>query len=159
MRELTELKDIAYFCKSALHSAVESLAKFAKKLNEFRSLDINDQVSLLKHAGFEISMIAISSRYVADGLWFPSDGVYFRKQILERLDLMFFEDKFRFFDKMKNLNLTDRELALFCVLALAAPGRYTGFPSSTMKFHDFSMPNQNKNDKKNLLGWYAFLTF
>lgn len=123
MRELTELKDIAFFCKSALHSAVESLAKFAKKLDEFRSLDIHDQVSLLKHAGFEISMIAISSRYVADGLWFPSDGVYFRKQILERLDLIFFEDKFRFFDKMKMLNLTDRELALFCVLALAAPDR------------------------------------
>ncbi|XP_071792832.1 peroxisome proliferator-activated receptor delta-like [Asterias amurensis] len=123
MRELTDINDIAAFLRSALQTAIESLAQFAKKLPEFRSLDLNDQVSLLKHAGFEIAMIATASRYMADGLWFPSGGVYFKKQLLEDLDTMFFEDKFRFFEKMKKLNLTERELALFCVLALAAPDR------------------------------------
>ncbi|XP_071948617.1 peroxisome proliferator-activated receptor alpha-like isoform X1 [Antedon mediterranea] len=123
MRELTQLNDISHFCIGALHAAVESLAKFAKKLPEFRMLDINDQVALLKHSGFELAMIATSSRYTADGLWFPTDGVYFRRQVLEDLDVMFFSTKFRFFEKMNKLNLTDRELSLFCVLALAAPDR------------------------------------
>ncbi|XP_022086594.1 peroxisome proliferator-activated receptor delta-like [Acanthaster planci] len=123
MRELTDINDIAAFLRNALQTAIESLAQFAKRLPEFRSLDINDQVSLLKHAGFEIAMIATASRYMADGLWFPSGGVYFKKRLLEGLDTMFFEDKFRFFEKMKKLNLTEKELALFCVLALAAPDR------------------------------------
>ncbi|XP_071495833.1 peroxisome proliferator-activated receptor alpha-like [Diadema antillarum] len=68
-------------------------------------------------------MIATSSRFASDGLWFPTDGVFFTKKMLEQLDITFFDGKFKFFEKMKKLNLTDKELALFCVLALSSPDR------------------------------------
>ncbi|XP_041477540.1 peroxisome proliferator-activated receptor alpha-like isoform X2 [Lytechinus variegatus] len=123
MKELTEKEALTKFCRGALLAIIESLAKFAKKLQEFKNLDLNDQVCLLKHAAFEVAMIATSSRYASDGLWFPTDGVYFTKKMLEQLEISFFDGKFKFFEKMKKLNLTDRELALFCVLSLTSPDR------------------------------------
>lgn len=46
MQELTEAKDIAKYCTESLLAVVEGLAKFAKKLAEFRNLDLNDQVKI-----------------------------------------------------------------------------------------------------------------
>ncbi|XP_072177650.1 peroxisome proliferator-activated receptor alpha-like isoform X2 [Diadema setosum] len=123
MKELTEREAISKFCRGALLAIIESLAKFAKKIAQFKNLDLNDQVCLLKHAAFEVAMIATSSRFASDGLWFPTDGVFFTKKMLEQLDITFFDGKFKFFEKMKKLNLTDKELALFCVLALSSPDR------------------------------------
>ncbi|XP_071828286.1 peroxisome proliferator-activated receptor alpha-like isoform X2 [Apostichopus japonicus] len=123
MQELTEAKDIAKYCTESLLAVVEGLAKFAKKLAEFRNLDLNDQVCLLRDAAFEIAMIATSSRYIADAMWFPLEGVYIKKQIMQDLDLVYLKDKVKFFEKIKKLNINERELALFSVLALAAPDR------------------------------------
>lgn len=45
MKELTEKEALTKFCRGALLAIIESLAKFAKKLQEFKNLDLNDQVS------------------------------------------------------------------------------------------------------------------
>lgn len=81
------------------------------------------KVCLLRDAAFEIAMIATSSRYIADAMWFPLEGVYIKKQIMQDLDLVYLKDKVKFFEKIKKLNINERELALFSVLALAAPGK------------------------------------
>ena len=83
---------------------------------------IHLQVCLLKNAAFEVAMIAIGTRFRLSEICFPTDGVYISKQrIVDALN-MDFEEKFRFFAKLKKLNLTDKEIALLNTLVLTAPG-------------------------------------
>lgn len=59
MQELTEAKDIAKYCTESLLSVVEGLAKFAKKLEEFRNLDLNDQVKYFQWMWLVVSKVCI----------------------------------------------------------------------------------------------------
>ena len=44
LKEITDRDSIMKFFRGALLAIIESLAKFAKKLPEFKKLDLNDQV-------------------------------------------------------------------------------------------------------------------
>ena len=82
----------------------------------------NLQVCLLKSAAFEVAMIALGTRFYLDEVSFPTDGVYITRKRLDELHIDFFDEKFRFFAKLKKLNLTDTEIALLTTLILTSPG-------------------------------------
>ncbi|XP_077991981.1 peroxisome proliferator-activated receptor delta-like [Glandiceps talaboti] len=127
MREMVDPTEISTTLARITNHSVEQIARFAKAaLPLFRALELGDQVTLLKYSAFEIVLVIASTRYTADGLWFPEDGVYVRKEtIVNKHPTIkeFYESKICFFEKMSKLNLTERELALFCALNIVSPDR------------------------------------
>ncbi|XP_006819446.2 peroxisome proliferator-activated receptor gamma-like [Saccoglossus kowalevskii] len=127
MREMIDQIEIGSTLAKVTNNNVEQVAKFAKSaLPQFRALDLGDQVTLLKYSAFEIVLVISSTRYTADGLWFPEDGVYIKKDTIMHTNMdvqEFYESKLNFFEKMSRLNLTERELALFCALLIVSPDR------------------------------------
>ncbi|XP_006819447.1 peroxisome proliferator-activated receptor gamma-like, partial [Saccoglossus kowalevskii] len=125
MREMYDRDEICEVLRHWATTVVEKVARFAKEaLPDFRALQLGDQVTLLKYAAFEIYLIMASSRYTADGLWFPEHGVFIKRETLDALQIQnLFESKFKFYDKINRMYLTEREVALFCALSLASPDR------------------------------------
>ncbi|XP_070541537.1 peroxisome proliferator-activated receptor gamma-like isoform X2 [Ptychodera flava] len=125
MREMIDPGEIGATLAKITNHSVEQVARFAKAaLPLFRALELGDQVTLLKFSAFEIVLVIASTRYTADGLWFPEDGVYIKKDVIMQTTMQeFYVSKINFFEKMSRMNLTERELALFCALIIVSPDR------------------------------------
>ncbi|XP_070541530.1 peroxisome proliferator-activated receptor alpha-like [Ptychodera flava] len=125
MREMFDNKEICTVLRNWATDIVEKFARFAKTaLPEFRALNLGDQVTLLKYAAFEVYLIMAATRYTADGLWFPEHGVCVKEATLVALKIQpLFESKFKFYDKINKMYMTEREVALLCALVLASPDR------------------------------------
>ncbi|XP_077743372.1 nuclear receptor subfamily 1 group I member 3 isoform X2 [Canis aureus] len=104
---------------------VQQVIKFTKDLPLFRSLPMEDQISLLKGAAVEICHIALNTTFCLQTRHFlcgplrytMEDGVHagFQEEFLELL--------FRFHGTLKRLQLQEPEYVLLAAMALFSPDR------------------------------------
>ncbi|XP_064333989.1 nuclear receptor subfamily 1 group I member 3 isoform X2 [Camelus dromedarius] len=122
---LTHFADISTFM-------VQQIIKFTKDLPVFRSLPMEDQISLLKGAAIEICHIALNTTFCLQTQNFLcgplrytiEDAVHagFQEEFLELL--------FGFHRTLRRLQLQEPEYVLMAAMALFSPGEYPPKPKS-----------------------------
>ncbi|XP_069012995.1 peroxisome proliferator-activated receptor alpha a isoform X2 [Embiotoca jacksoni] len=105
-----------YCCQSTSVETVTELTEFAKAVPGFQSLDLNDQVTLLKYGVYEALFTLLASCMNKDGLLVARGGGFITREFLKSLrrpfsDMM--EPKFQFARRFNSLELDDSDLALF----------------------------------------------
>ncbi|XP_072529261.1 peroxisome proliferator-activated receptor alpha a isoform X2 [Salminus brasiliensis] len=103
-------------CQYSSVETVTQLTEFAKAVPGFVSLDLNDQVTLLKYGVHEAFFTLLSSCMNKDGLLVAHGGGFITREFLKSLrrpfsDMM--EPKFQFAMRFNALELDDSDLALF----------------------------------------------
>uniref|UniRef100_A0A671YYD7 Peroxisome proliferator-activated receptor alpha n=1 Tax=Sparus aurata TaxID=8175 RepID=A0A671YYD7_SPAAU len=107
---------IFHCCQCTSVETVTELTEFAKSVPGFSSLDLNDQVTLLKYGVYEALFALLASSMNKDGLLVAYGSGFITREFLKSLrrpfsDMM--EPKFQFAMKFNGLELDDSDLALF----------------------------------------------
>ncbi|XP_015253199.1 PREDICTED: peroxisome proliferator-activated receptor alpha-like [Cyprinodon variegatus] len=115
-----------YCCQSTSVETVTELTEFAKAIPGFQSLDLNDQVTLLKYAVYEALFTLLASCMNKDGLLVARGGGFITREFLKGLrrpfsDMM--EPKFQFATRFNSLDLDDSDLALFVAAIICCGDR------------------------------------
>lgn len=123
-----------YCCQSTSVETVTELTEFAKAVPGFQSLDLNDQVTLLKYGVYEALFTLLASCMNKDGLLVARGGGFITREFLKSLrrpfgDMM--EPKFQFATRFNSLELDDSDLALF-VAAIICCGDRPGLVESSL---------------------------
>uniref|UniRef100_A0A3B4BIK6 Peroxisome proliferator-activated receptor alpha n=1 Tax=Periophthalmus magnuspinnatus TaxID=409849 RepID=A0A3B4BIK6_9GOBI len=113
-------------CQSTSVETVTELTEFAKAIPGFQSLDLNDQVTLLKYGVYEALFTLLASCMNKDGLLVARGGGFITREFLKSLrrpfgDMM--EPKFQFATKFNSLELDDSDLALFVAAIICCGDR------------------------------------
>ncbi|KAM6895429.1 peroxisome proliferator-activated receptor alpha a [Xenentodon cancila] len=113
-------------CQSTSVETVTELTEFAKAVPGFQSLDLNDQVTLLKYAVYEALFTLLASCMNKDGLLVARGGGFITREFLKSLrrpfsDMM--EPKFQFATRFNLLDLDDSDLALFLAAIICCGDR------------------------------------
>ncbi|XP_020785771.1 peroxisome proliferator-activated receptor alpha isoform X2 [Boleophthalmus pectinirostris] len=121
-------------CQSTSVETVTELTEFAKAVPGFQSLDLNDQVTLLKYGVYEALFTLLASCMNKDGLLVARGGGFITREFLKSLrrpfgDMM--EPKFQFATKFNSLELDDSDLALF-VAAIICCGDRPGLMDTSL---------------------------
>ncbi|XP_064598277.1 peroxisome proliferator-activated receptor delta-like [Liolophura sinensis] len=109
--------------------SIEATAKFGKKIPGFADLCMNDQILLLKHAGFEIGIVMLHSHLDQHGLLLhaPCKGgqvLLLRAAISSSQEArLLLETPLNVVDKLIQMELLTREIALFCAILLITTDR------------------------------------
>lgn len=117
------------FCQYASVATVTELTEFAKALPGFATLDLNDQVTLLKYGVYEALFALLASCMNKDGLLVARGGGFITREFLKSLrkpfsDMM--EPKFQFAMRFNALELDDSDLALFVAAIICCGGETQG---------------------------------
>ncbi|XP_041832851.1 peroxisome proliferator-activated receptor alpha-like [Melanotaenia boesemani] len=115
-----------YCCQSTSVETVTELTEFAKAVPGFQSLDLNDQVTLLKYAVYEALFTLLASCMNKDGLLVARGGGFITREFLKSLrrpfsDMM--EPKFQFAARFNSMGLDDSDLALFVAAIICCGDR------------------------------------
>ncbi|KAG9280339.1 peroxisome proliferator-activated receptor alpha [Astyanax mexicanus] len=113
-------------CQYTSVETVTQLTEFAKAVPGFASLDINDQVTLLKYGVHEAFFTLLSSYMNKDGLLVASGGGFITREFLKSLRRPFsdmLEPKFQFAIRFNALELDDSDLALFVATIICCGDR------------------------------------
>ncbi|XP_069375546.1 peroxisome proliferator-activated receptor alpha a isoform X2 [Paralichthys olivaceus] len=115
-----------YCCQSTSVETVTELTEFAKAVPGFQSLDLNDQVTLLKYGVYEALFTLLASCMNKDGLLVARGGGFITREFLKSLrrpfsDMM--EPKFQFATRFNSLELDDIDLALFVAAIICCGDR------------------------------------
>ncbi|XP_043857976.1 nuclear receptor subfamily 1 group I member 3 isoform X1 [Dromiciops gliroides] len=115
---LIHLADISTFM-------VQQVIKFTKDLPHFRSLPIEDQISLLKGAALEICHIELNTTFCPHSHTFICGPLRYTFQDAAHVGFQeqFLELMFRFHVTLRRLKLQEPEYALMAALALFSPDR------------------------------------
>ncbi|KAM9003706.1 nuclear receptor subfamily 1 group I member 3 [Sarcophilus harrisii] len=115
---LIHLADISTFM-------VQQVIKFTKDLPHFRSLPIEDQISLLKGAALEICHIELNTTFCPHSHTFLCGPLRYTLQDAAHVGFQeqFLELMFRFHVTLRRLQLQEPEYALMAALALFSPDR------------------------------------
>ncbi|XP_073336915.1 peroxisome proliferator-activated receptor alpha-like isoform X1 [Pagrus major] len=113
-------------CQSTSVETVTELTEFAKAVPGFQSLDLNDQVTLLKYGVYEALFTLLASCMNKDGLLVARGGGFITREFLKSLrrpfsDMM--EPKFQFAARFNSLELDDSDLALFVAAIICCGDR------------------------------------
>uniref|UniRef100_A0A667ZIK8 Peroxisome proliferator-activated receptor alpha n=1 Tax=Myripristis murdjan TaxID=586833 RepID=A0A667ZIK8_9TELE len=113
-------------CQSTSVETVTELTEFAKAVPGFQSLDLNDQVTLLKYGVYEALFTLLASCMNKDGLLVAHGGGFITREFLKSLrrpfsDMM--EPKFQFATRFNSLELDDSDLALFVATIICCGDR------------------------------------
>uniref|UniRef100_A0A8C4FH64 Peroxisome proliferator-activated receptor alpha a n=1 Tax=Dicentrarchus labrax TaxID=13489 RepID=A0A8C4FH64_DICLA len=113
-------------CQSTSVETVTELTEFAKAVPGFQSLDLNDQVTLLKYGVYEALFTLLASCMNKDGLLVARGGGFITREFLKSLrrpfsDMM--EPKFQFATRFNSLELDDSDLALFVAAIICCGDR------------------------------------
>ncbi|KAI5095447.1 peroxisome proliferator-activated receptor gamma [Silurus meridionalis] len=105
---------------------VRRLAEFAKSIQGFGELDLNDQITMLKYSALEINIIRMSHLINKDGVLMADGCVFMTREFIKSLrkpfcDMM--ETKFEFAAKFQALELEDCDLALFIAAVILCGDR------------------------------------
>uniref|UniRef100_A0A8C7R5M5 Peroxisome proliferator-activated receptor alpha n=2 Tax=Oncorhynchus mykiss TaxID=8022 RepID=A0A8C7R5M5_ONCMY len=124
---------IFHCCQCTSVETVTELTEFAKSVPGFSSLDLNDQVTLLKYGVYEALFALLASCMNKDGLLVAYGSGFITREFLKSLrrpfsDMM--EPKFQFAMKFNGLELDDSDLALF-VAAIICCGDRPGLVNVT----------------------------
>ncbi|XP_027710593.1 nuclear receptor subfamily 1 group I member 3 isoform X1 [Vombatus ursinus] len=115
---LIHLADISTFM-------VQQVIKFTKDLPHFRSLPMEDQISLLKGAALEICHIELNTTFCPRSHTFLCGPLRYTLQDAAHVGFQeqFLEVMFRFHVTLRRLQLQEPEYALMAALALFSPDR------------------------------------
>nr|AIK22388.1 peroxisome proliferator-activated receptors alpha [Planiliza haematocheilus] len=113
-------------CQSTSVETVTELTEFAKAVPGFQSLDLNDQVTLLKYGVYEALFTLLASCMNKDGLLVARGGGFITREFLKSLrrpfgDMM--EPKFQFATRFNSLELDDSDLSLFVAAIICCGDR------------------------------------
>lgn len=116
---------IFHCCQCTSVETVTELTEFAKSVPGFSSLDLNDQVTLLKYGVHEALFAMLASSMNKDGLLVAYGSGFITREFLKSLrrpfsDMM--EPKFQFAMKFNGLELDDSDLALFVAAIICCGG-------------------------------------
>ncbi|XP_030281091.1 peroxisome proliferator-activated receptor alpha b isoform X2 [Sparus aurata] len=117
---------IFHCCQCTSVETVTELTEFAKSVPGFSSLDLNDQVTLLKYGVYEALFALLASSMNKDGLLVAYGSGFITREFLKSLrrpfsDMM--EPKFQFAMKFNGLELDDSDLALFVAAIICCGDR------------------------------------
>uniref|UniRef100_A0A8C7F2M1 Peroxisome proliferator-activated receptor alpha n=2 Tax=Oncorhynchus TaxID=8016 RepID=A0A8C7F2M1_ONCKI len=117
---------IFHCCQCTSVETVTELTEFAKSVPGFSSLDLNDQVTLLKYGVYEALFALLASCMNKDGLLVAYGSGFITREFLKSLrrpfsDMM--EPKFQFAMKFNGLELDDSDLALFVAAIICCGGK------------------------------------
>ncbi|XP_021098075.1 nuclear receptor subfamily 1 group I member 3-like isoform X2 [Heterocephalus glaber] len=103
---------------------LQQIIKFAKALPLFRSLPMEDQISLLKGAALEIYAIALNTTFCLETQHFLCGPLRYRvEDAIHGFQEEFAELLFRFQRTLKQLRLQEPEYVLMAAMALFSPDR------------------------------------
>ncbi|XP_042191133.1 peroxisome proliferator-activated receptor alpha-like [Callorhinchus milii] len=117
---------IFHRCQYTSVETVRELTEFAKCIPEFISLDLNDQVTLLKYGVYEAMFAMLASIMNKDGLLVAYGNGFMTREFLKSLRKPFneiMEPKFEFAMKFNGLELDDSDLALFVAAIILSGDR------------------------------------
>lgn len=120
---------IFHCCQCTSVETVTELTEFAKSVPGFSSLDLNDQVTLLKYGVHEALFAMLASSMNKDGLLVAYGSGFITREFLKSLRRPFsemMEPKFQFAMKFNGLELDDSDLALFVAAIICCGGKYAG---------------------------------
>lgn len=106
--------------------AVREVTEFAKSIPGFVDLDLNDQVTLLKHGVMEVMIIMLMPLMNKDGTLISYGQIFMTREFLRSLRQPFcglLEPKFEFSAKFNSLELDDSDLALFIAVVILSDDR------------------------------------
>ncbi|XP_063052738.1 peroxisome proliferator-activated receptor alpha b isoform X2 [Engraulis encrasicolus] len=117
---------IFHCCQCTSVETVTELTEFAKCVPGFSTLDLNDQVTLLKYGVYEALFAMLASCMNKDGLLVAYGSGFITREFLKSLrrpfsDMM--EPKFQFAMKFNALELDDSDLALFVAAIICCGDR------------------------------------
>uniref|UniRef100_A0A8C3A6F9 Peroxisome proliferator-activated receptor alpha n=1 Tax=Cyclopterus lumpus TaxID=8103 RepID=A0A8C3A6F9_CYCLU len=117
---------IFHCCQCTSVETVTELTEFAKSVPGFSSLDLNDQVTLLKYGVYEALFAMLASCMNKDGLLVAYGSGFITREFLKSLrrpfsDMM--EPKFQFAMKFNAMELDDSDLALFVAAIICCGDR------------------------------------
>ncbi|XP_016390427.1 peroxisome proliferator-activated receptor alpha-like [Sinocyclocheilus rhinocerous] len=126
LREREVEARIFLFSQYASVVTVTELTEFAKAVPGFATLDLNDQVTLLKYGVYEALFALLASCMNKDGLLVARGGGFITREFLKSLrkpfsDMM--EPKFQFAMRFNALELDDSDLALFVAAIICCGDR------------------------------------
>uniref|UniRef100_A0A3Q3J0I2 Peroxisome proliferator-activated receptor gamma n=1 Tax=Monopterus albus TaxID=43700 RepID=A0A3Q3J0I2_MONAL len=113
-------------CQSRSAEAVREVTEFAKSIPGFISLDLNDQVTLLKYGVIEVLIIMMAPLMNKDGTLFSYGQIFMTREFLKSLRKPFcqiMEPKFEFSVKFNMLELDDSDMALFLAVIILSGDR------------------------------------
>ncbi|XP_078065844.1 peroxisome proliferator-activated receptor gamma isoform X3 [Mustelus asterias] len=113
-------------CQFRSVEAVREITEFAKSIPGFISLDLNDQVTLLKYGVHEVIFSMLASLMNKDGLLIAAGQGFMTREFLKSLrkpfcDIM--EPKFEFAMKFNGLGLNDCDIAIFIAVVILSGDR------------------------------------
>ncbi|XP_067096932.1 peroxisome proliferator-activated receptor gamma-like isoform X1 [Osmerus mordax] len=111
------------FC---LAEAVRELTEFAKSIPGFSQLDMNDQVTLLKHGAMEVMTVMLVPLMNKDGTLLAYGQIFLTREFFKSLRSPFchmMEPRFEFAVKFNMLELNDSDIALFIAVILLCGDR------------------------------------
>ncbi|XP_012697941.2 peroxisome proliferator-activated receptor alpha b [Clupea harengus] len=117
---------IFHCCQCTSVETVTELTEFAKCVPGFSSLDLNDQVTLLKYGVYEALFAMLASCMNKDGLLVAYGSGFITREFLKSLRRPFsemMEPKFQFAMKFNALELDDSDLALFVAAIICCGDR------------------------------------
>lgn len=112
-------------CQFRSVEAVQEITEFAKNIPGFVSLDLNDQVTLLKYGVHEIIYTLLASLMNKDGVLISDGQGFMTREFLKSLRKPFcdfMEPKFEFAVKFNALELDDSDLAIFIAVIILSGG-------------------------------------
>lgn len=117
---------IFHCCQCTSVETVTELTEFAKSIPGFASLDLNDQVTLLKYGVYEAIFAMLSSVMNKDGMLVAYGNGFITREFLKSLrkpfcDIM--EPKFDFAMKFNALELDDSDISLFVAAIICCGGK------------------------------------
>ncbi|XP_041445110.1 peroxisome proliferator-activated receptor gamma isoform X1 [Xenopus laevis] len=113
-------------CQSRSAEAVREITEFAKNIPGFVSLDLNDQVTLLKYGVHEIIFTMLASLMNKDGVLVAEGQGFMTREFLKSLRKPFsdfMEPKFEFAIRFNSLELDDSDLAIFVAVIILSGDR------------------------------------
>uniref|UniRef100_A0A8B9GQC1 Peroxisome proliferator-activated receptor alpha n=1 Tax=Astyanax mexicanus TaxID=7994 RepID=A0A8B9GQC1_ASTMX len=117
---------IFHCCQCTSVETVTELTEFAKSVPGFCTLDLNDQVTLLKYGVYEALFAMLASCMNKDGLLVAYGSGFITREFLKSLRRPFsemMEPKFQFAMKFNALELDDSDLALFVAAIICCGDR------------------------------------
>ena len=126
---------IFHCCQCTSVETVTELTEFAKSIPGFASLDLNDQVTLLKYGVYEAIFAMLSSVMNKDGMLVAYGNGFITREFLKSLrkpfcDIM--EPKFDFAMKFNALELDDSDLSLFVAAIICCGGKLLPSPAGAV---------------------------
>ncbi|XP_042589474.1 peroxisome proliferator-activated receptor gamma-like [Cyprinus carpio] len=113
-------------CQSRSAEAVSEVTEFAKSIPGFVSLDLNDQVTLLKYGVIEVLIIMMAPLMNKDGTLISYGQIFMTREFLKSLRKPFcemMEPKFEFSVRFNTLELDDSDMALFLAVIILSGDR------------------------------------